>query len=155
MSARFCAASKPDTHSVSLLLGGGRQRVQFGPDYAPSKGSGRHAVPFNLKAKAMLKAIVIALALLGASQAQAATRSYFSPSDEGVRIGACLSGSAGCGKVAADAFCKKQGFTESILFARETVASTRLIDTGQLCESGQCEALKRVKCFQAQEQALR
>jgi hypothetical protein len=101
-----------------------------------------------------MKWIAFALfATLAANTADAATRSYFTPMDEGQRIGACLSDGISCGKVAADAFCKSQGFSESILFAREPVMTARSIDTGQLCAGETCQAFKRVKCFQSQEQA--
>jgi hypothetical protein len=101
-----------------------------------------------------MKVLVIALAgFFAVTAAEAATRNYSIPTDEGHRIGVCLADGASCGKAAADAFCKKEGFAESILFARETVPAARVIDSGGMCEGGACQAFTRIKCFQAQEEA--
>jgi hypothetical protein len=86
--------------------------------------------------------------LLVATGAEASTRSYFSPKANGIVIGACLADGKSCGKVAADAFCRQEGFTESILFAREAVTTARILDSGAMCEGGSCEAFKRIKCYQ-------
>lgn len=99
----------------------------------------------------MLK-FVLAVLLFSACQVQAATRSYFSPAKEGQRIGTCLANGTSCGKVAADAFCKREGYSESILFAREPAVTTRILDSDAMCEVG-CEAFKRVKCYTPQVQA--
>jgi hypothetical protein len=85
--------------------------------------------------------------LLGTATAEASTRSYFSPKAENQPISACLA-NATCGKQAADAFCQKEGFKESILFAREAVDKARILDSEQFCEGDQCEAFKRIKCYQ-------
>jgi hypothetical protein len=98
-----------------------------------------------------MKYFAIVMALLCASHAQAATRSYtFSEPDS--RIGTCLADGTSCGKIAADAFCKKQGFTESILFAREKSVSARILDSDAKCEGAQCEAFKKIKCYQPVEE---
>ena len=91
--------------------------------------------------------------LLTATAAEASTRSYFSPKADGVVIGACLADGTSCGKMAADAFCKKEGFAESILFAREPVTTARILDSGMMCEGASCEAFKRIKCYQPKEEA--
>lgn len=96
----------------------------------------------------MRAALFAVCLLLATTAAEASTRSYFSPKAEGQPIGACLADGQSCGKQAADAFCKKEGFTESILFARESVATARFLDSGGLCEGDNCEAFKRIKCFQ-------
>ena len=101
----------------------------------------------------MLKsAVLIVLTLLLATGAQASTRSFFSPLEEGHRVGACLSDGATCGKPVADQFCQRAGFAESILFAREAVTSARQIDTGDMCEGETCQAFSRIKCYQPQDQ---
>jgi hypothetical protein len=87
------------------------------------------------------------------TSAEASTRSYFSPKADGVVIGACLADGTSCGKMAADAFCKKEGFAESILFAREAVTTARILDSGAMCEGESCEAFKRIKCYQPKEEA--
>jgi hypothetical protein len=97
---------------------------------------------------------LLALALLlTATTAEASTRSYFSPKADGIVIGACLADGTSCGKVAADAFCKKEGFAESILFARESVTTARILDSGAMCEGARCEAFKRIKCYLPKEAA--
>ncbi len=98
-----------------------------------------------------MKYLAVVLALLCASDVQAATRSYsFSEPDS--RIGTCLADGTSCGKIAADAFCKKEGFAESILFAREKAPSARILDSEVTCEGEQCEAFKRIKCYQPVEE---
>ncbi len=92
--------------------------------------------------------VLAAFLVLGTIEANASTRSYFSPKANGVVIGACLADGTSCGKIAADAFCKKQGFAESILFAREAVTTARILDSGLMCEGASCEAFKRIKCYQ-------
>ena len=66
-----------------------------------------------------MKYLAVVMVLLCTSQVQAATRSFtFSEPDS--RIGTCLADGTSCGKIAADAFCKKEGFAESIFIcARE------------------------------------
>lgn len=93
-----------------------------------------------------ISAIAICL-LLSSATAEASTRSFFSPKAESQPISACLADGQTCGKQAADAFCQKQGFKESILFARESVATARILDSGGLCKGAQCQAFKRIKCY--------
>ena len=122
---------------------------------APNAPSRARAAALNpLKDKMMLKTVVpLFLSMLLASGAQASTRSFFSPTEEGHRIGACLSDGSTCGKPVADQFCQKAGFAESILFAREAVTSARQIDNGKFCEGETCQAFTRIKCYQPLEQA--
>ena len=100
-----------------------------------------------------MKPLVFAMfALLAASSAHATTRSFFTPMAEGQRVGACLSDGTTCGKAVADQFCQKEGFAESILFARESALTARLLDSGGLCEGESCQAFKRIKCYQPLDQ---
>lgn len=98
----------------------------------------------------MWKSALILISLLNVAAAEAATRSFSSPATEGVRIASCLADGTSCGKLAADVFCQREGFKESILFGREMVASTRPLDSENLCENGQCEAFTKIKCYQPQ-----
>jgi hypothetical protein len=95
-----------------------------------------------------MKKLALILLLLGTHQTQAATRSYSFPPESKSRIGTCLADGTSCGKTAADAFCKKQGFAESIMFAREKAVSVRILDSGAMCEGDACEAFKRIKCYE-------
>ena len=94
-----------------------------------------------------MRALLAGLALLTLlSQAQASeVRTYFTPELDGQRINACLATGA-CGKPAADAFCKVEGYDQAMLFQRERSQSARLIDSDKLCD-GDCTAFRQVKCF--------
>ncbi len=50
-------------------------------------------------------------------------RNYLSPSRDGRPVAFCISGESGCGKEAADAFCRGSGFIEAITFQRDHGAS--------------------------------
>jgi hypothetical protein len=95
----------------------------------------------------MTRFLAITLFVLAASSAEAAVRNYFAPELDGARLDACLSGETTCGKPAADAFCKAQGFSEALIFQRETGVSTKRLDSGEICEGGNCIAFKQIKCF--------
>jgi hypothetical protein len=97
---------------------------------------------------------LVACLALSAINAEASTRSYSFPKSDGVVIGSCLADGVSCGKTAADAFCRQEGFTESILFAREKVVAARILDSGAMCEGEACEAFKRIKCYLPKEEAL-
>ena len=84
--------------------------------------------------------------LLSATAADAGVRNFFSPLLEGSRIDACLSGGI-CGKPAADAFCKGQGYEKALIFQRESADGSRAIDSASICSGSSCTVLKQVKCF--------
>ena len=84
--------------------------------------------------------------LISAGTAEAGVRNYFSPQFEGARVDACLVAGE-CGKPAADAFCKLQGYDKALIFQREPLAMCRRIDSGQICSSAVCTAFRQVKCF--------
>ena len=88
----------------------------------------------------------LGLLLLATPAEASSVRNYFSPTLDGIRVAACLSG-GGCGKPAADAFCKGQGFEKAMIFERQPSAETRSLDSGALCKGGSCVAFKQVKCF--------
>ena len=89
----------------------------------------------------------LGILLLAASAGEASVRNFFSPAVEGSRLDSCLTGQKDCGKPAADAFCVKEGFTESILFQREAASSTRQLGTDAMCEGETCISFKRIKCI--------
>ena len=84
--------------------------------------------------------------LLSATVAEAGVRNFFSPLLEGSRIDACLTGGV-CGKPAADAFCKAQGYDKALIFQRESGDGSRAIDSASICSGSSCTVLKQVKCF--------
>lgn len=83
--------------------------------------------------------------------AEASSRSYSLPTATGQAISDCLADGTSCGKAAADQFCKKEGYTESILFAREHVNSAASIDGAHRCDGDTCEAFTRIKCYTPDE----
>ena len=89
----------------------------------------------------------LGILLLAASAGEASVRNFFAPVVEGSRIDSCLSGQTDCGKPAADAFCVKEGFAESILFQREAASSTRQLGSDTMCEGETCISFKRIKCI--------
>jgi hypothetical protein len=95
----------------------------------------------------MTRFLAVTLFLLAASPAEAAVRNYFAPEWDGTRLDACLTIATTCGKPAADAFCKAQGFTEALIFQRESGVSTKRLHSGELCEGDSCTAFKQIKCF--------
>jgi hypothetical protein len=94
-----------------------------------------------------MRALLAMLLVIGLAEPAAAAqvRNFFAPEVEGARIDACLD-SGQCGKPAADAFCRGEGYDRAMLFQRESIASARSIQTGKTC-SGSCTALRQVKCF--------
>src|SRR5689334_8915656 len=98
-----------------------------------------------------MRALIAGLIVLGLASPASATevRNFFAPQIAGARVDACLTGGA-CGKPAADAFCKEQGFDRAMIFQREQFASTRKVDSGRVC-SKDCIAFKQVKCFSTRD----
>ena len=80
------------------------------------------------------------------AQAQAGeVRNFFAPQVGGEPINACLADGT-CGKPAADAFCKVEGYDHATIFQREPAQSARLIDSDKVCD-GKCTAFSQVKCY--------
>ena len=94
-----------------------------------------------------MRVLLAGLLLIGAAASAEASqvRNFFAPVVGGARIDACLDGGA-CGKPAADAFCRVQGYDKAMIFQRESFDSTRALDSGKVC-SGSCSAFKQVKCI--------
>ena len=91
-------------------------------------------------------AATLGILLLASTGGEASVRNFFAPAVDGSRIDNCLSGKADCGKPAADAFCVKEGFTESILFQREAASATRQLGSHTMCEGENCVSFRRIKC---------
>jgi hypothetical protein len=104
--------------------------------------------------KSEMKTTIAMLALLATTMpSNAATRNYFTPQQDGMRLSSCLADNMTCGKAVADAFCKAEGFSESILFAREPVSEARMFGDEALCSGAPGEAFTRIKCFTDGEQS--
>lgn len=94
-----------------------------------------------------MRAAIACVIALGFVEPAAASqvRNFFLPEVEGHRVDACLS-DGGCGKPAADAFCRAEGYDRAMIFQREPFTATKVIDSGQSC-SGACTSFRQVKCF--------
>ncbi len=97
----------------------------------------------------MTKIITASLLLLlvtgGASQAD--VRSYSAPMVDGSWLDACLTGDGDCGKPAADAFCRGQGFEIAILFQRQAAIDTKRLGSGEFCAGATCTGFRQIKCY--------
>ena len=58
-----------------------------------------------------------------ATRADTGVRNYLSPRLNGKPVAFCLSSASQCGKEAADAFCRENGFAEALTFRRDSVQS--------------------------------
>jgi hypothetical protein len=73
-------------------------------------------------------------------------RVFASPVWNGHRLDVCLQWGANCGKPAADAFCRKNGFSESLHAESDAEAgrgTTRVIGTGQVCSGSFCRGFNK------------
>jgi hypothetical protein len=91
-------------------------------------------------------AAIFALLVLNGSLAHATVRNFFAPEVNGQRLDSCLTGASDCGKPAADAFCKKEGYDNAVLFQREPVMASLRLDGGS-CTGASCKSFKQIKCF--------
>lgn len=73
------------------------------------------------------------------------------PTWKGDRLDWCLNGSTGCGKGAADAFCRAKGLQNAVRFAQAINIGdrpqTRLISTGAVCDQGVCDGFRYIQCM--------
>jgi hypothetical protein len=81
----------------------------------------------------------------------AATKTIVAPMFNGNRLDWCRTWSEDCGKPAADAYCRNQGFQEAASFAREphigALSPTRLIGTGATCDLAHCDGFRQITCL--------
>ena len=83
--------------------------------------------------------VLLSLALsLAPGLAQAGSRTFFGPTLGGQPISFCLSATGGCGKAAADEFCRSSGFDNALTFQRRQVMS----DGGE-----EPTGFTQIKCF--------
>jgi hypothetical protein len=72
------------------------------------------------------------------------------PMYNGKRLDWCHSWDKDCGQVAADAFCKTNGFTRAKAFAQDPhigdAQPTRVIANGAVCDQALCNGFKAITC---------
>jgi hypothetical protein len=97
----------------------------------------------------ILKPAVLAAAasLLLAMPSHAANKSFSNPSVKGKRLDWCKVWGDKCGKPAAQAFCWYQDMGKVLSFSMDEAISlpTRIISTGQICDTG-CDSFKKIVC---------
>jgi hypothetical protein len=63
------------------------------------------------------------------------------------RLDWCLTWATGCGEPAADFYCQKKGYEESVGFKiAENIGKTRILKTGQKCTEPSCDGFKYIDC---------
>jgi hypothetical protein len=72
----------------------------------------------------------LVLLACSATPAQAENRTFFNPKLGGSPIPFCLTSTGGCGKAAADSFCRNSGYDTALTFARRQVMSEGEEPTG-------------------------
>lgn len=85
-----------------------------------------------------------------AGDAFAGTDTIKKPMFNGKRLDWCASWTSDCGKPAADAFCKSQGYAEATKFERDphigSSSPTRVISTGAVCDLAHCDGFLEITC---------
>lgn len=84
------------------------------------------------------------------AQLLAETRTVEKPMFNGNRLGWCANWGADCGEPAAQAWCIAQGFAGTANFVKAPKIGdkfpTRLIGTGAICDSAECDGFKEITC---------
>src|SRR5262245_57087188 len=103
-----------------------------------------------MKCNLLTIGITAAMLLFPALGAHAVEQNFVKPKQGANRLDWCYDWSVGCGKQAADAWCKAKGFDESSNFniAPDIGAtqSTRLIGTGAVCDQAFCDGFANITC---------
>jgi hypothetical protein len=98
----------------------------------------------------------LVLAASTAGPAFSAARNYTDPTYLGDKIHSCLADRAGCGKVAADEFCKLEGFQSALTFKLEhnpdRIHTARVLNTGEILHSPDAQPFVSVKCWKPNDQ---
>lgn len=113
------------------------------------KGPEKLTTSFSAKSFG-LGVLAVAMFIL-AGPANAASGTFYNPKHGGDRLDWCLNWGVGCGKQAANAYCKKRGYKKATSFQIApnigATQRTRLIGTGAVCDQGFCDGFKRITCY--------
>jgi hypothetical protein len=99
--------------------------------------------------QSLLAAAVVLLPMTTPAVA-ASARNYFFPDYLGQPLAFCLDGNRDCGRPAATAWCKANGYDDALSFARQATPATeqlRYADSGKLCTAGKCIGFRQIKCI--------
>ncbi len=98
-----------------------------------------------------LASFAIVLLGLAAGPLFAAARTYTDPIYLGDPVHRCLANNTECGKPAADAFCKLEGYDNALSFQVmkdvSRVATARTVDTGTVLIAPEAHPFQLVKCW--------
>lgn len=105
----------------------------------------------KVTAKAAALASGVLMSLIGTSNfTWAAETTFDRPMYQGNRLDWCVTWAQNCGKPAADAYCRHQGFTHATRFEQAPNIggrrSTRLIGTGAICDQPACDGFRFIRC---------
>ncbi len=91
-----------------------------------------------------------AFLVLTVDDASAASKTISQPMFNGNRLDWCLKWSSDCGKPAADAYCKSQGYQQAVDFFPDprigARSPTRLIGSGAICDLKHCDGFSKITC---------
>ncbi len=96
---------------------------------------------------------VAVMLVLSALIVQADQMKFDAPRANGYRVDACRSWGQGCGKEAADAFCRLNSFESAAAFEIDprigTKTPTMTIEDRKICNQPQCDGFKSITCTRA------
>ncbi len=96
---------------------------------------------------------VAAILALAALAVRAEQTKYDAPRANGYRVDACRSWGQGCGKEAADAFCRLNNFESASAFEIDprigAKTPTMTIEDRKICNQPQCDGFKSITCMRA------
>ncbi len=97
-----------------------------------------------------MRLLTIAIAISVSASAictASADQMFASPQTGGKALDWCRTYQHNCGKPAADAFCKKQGYPGASSFQKAPgVGNTRTIGDGSVCEDNFCDSFAQITC---------
>jgi hypothetical protein len=83
-----------------------------------------------------------------APPAQPLTKTFNHPKYAGEWVDRCLVWGSQCNQPAADEYCRRMGYARASDFAWTQMAPTRILSSGQICNSFLCGGFSRVTCTQ-------